>query len=178
MLGLQRHTKGATSKDFTFNPSDRISNYKEGFKPGVNLPALLPINIPFYLYVIPVILAAAIIFSSMVFFQDKLSFIGLVGASQNLKVHDINISYDKEHGNIVASYKVVNASQEFVPLSNIRIRLLDSHHKVLKSHIADHAHSNLAPRQYVTIRTNFSEAPPNVEYIDITLGSKFDFILR
>ena len=160
------------------SPSDRVGETAEKFKPGVNLPALLPINIPIYLYVIPILLAAAIMFSAVVFFQDRLSFLGLVGTSSNLGVHDVNIVYDREHGNIVANYKIVNTSQEFIPLSSIRIRLLDANHRILKTHIANESSSSLAPKQYVTIRTNFSEAPINVEFIDITLGNRLDFLLR
>lgn len=157
---------------------DRVGSTTEKFKPGVNLPALLPINIPLYLYIAPVLLAAAIIFSSMVLFQDKLSFMGLLGTSDNLSVHDINIEYDKEMGNIVASYKIVNMSPEFVSVPQIRIRLLDGKHRTLKSHVASNTNSTLAPKQYVTIRTNFADAPPNVQFIDISLGNKLDFILR
>jgi len=142
------------------------------------LPALLPINIPLYLYVIPIILTAAIIFCCAILFQDKLSFLGLTGTSESLMVHDINIDYDRSSGKIVASYKIVNSSQGFVPVPLIRIRLLDANHRTLKTHIVENAKVDLAPKQYITIRTNFAEAPPNVEYMDITLGSRLDFILR
>ncbi len=157
---------------------NRVGSTSDNFKPGVNLPALLPINIPLYLYIAPILLAAAIIFSSMVLFQDKLSFMGLVGTSDNLSVHDINIEYDRQMGNIVASYKIVNMSGEFVQVPQIRIRLLDGKHRTLKSHTASNSSASLAPKQYVTIRTNFADAPPNVQFIDITLGNKLDFILR
>jgi len=170
--------KHTPAQQFSYIIPDRVGAGTDSFKPGVNLPALLPINIPMYLYIAPILLAAAIIFSSMVLFQEKLSFMGLVGTSDNLSVHDIHIEYDKELGNIIASYKVVNTSQEFVSLPLIRIRLLDEKHRTLKSHVASNTNSSLAPKQYVTIRTNFADSPPNVQYIDITLGNKLDFILR
>jgi predicted Zn finger-like uncharacterized protein len=148
------------------------------FLPGVNLPALLPINIPTYLYLLPTILAIAIIFSSMVLFQEKLSFFGLAGTSENLSVHDINIDYNRKDGTIVAGYKIVNSAQQFVPVPLIRIRLLDKDHRPLKTHITHNPNVDLAPKQYVGIRTNFADAPPNVEFIDISLGTRLDFILR
>ena len=167
-----------TAKQYSSIIPDRIGATTNNFKPGVNLPALLPINIPIYLYLAPILLAAAIIFSAMILFQDKLSFIGLVGTSDKLSVHDINIEYDRELGNIIASYKIVNMSEEFIPLPHIRIRLLDAKHHSLKSHVASNTNTDLAPKQYVPVRTIFADAPPNVEFIDITLGNILDFILR
>ena len=158
---------------------DRVGgapNYS--FMPGVNLPALLPINIPLYLYILPTLLSIAIIFSCMVLFQDKLSFLGLSGTSDSLSVHDINIDYNRKDGAIIASYKIVNADQQFVPVPLNRIRLLDKDHRPLKTHITHNPNVDLAPKQYVGIRTNFADAPPNVEFIDIALGNRLDFILR
>lgn len=169
---------GTGREGFTVSMYDRVGKVEEKFRPGVNLPALLQIKIPIYLYIAPILLAAAILFTSMIFFQDKMSILGLTGTSENLKVKDIEIAYDKEHGNIIANYKIVNVSEEFVPLSSIRIRLLDENHRILKSHIASESTSTLAPRQFVAIRTRFSEAPINVEFIDITLGNKLDLLLR
>ena len=157
---------------------DRVGGGAFAFMPGVNLPALLPINIPVYLYILPAILAIGIIFSCMVLFQDKLSFLGLSGTSDSLSVHDINIDYNRKDGSIVANYKIVNGAQKFVPVPLIRIRLLDKDHRALKSHITHNPNVDLAPKQYVGIRTNFADAPPNVEFIDISLGSRLDFILR
>jgi len=157
---------------------DRVGSGSSSFMPGVNLPALLPINIPLYLYIMPAILAIGIIFSCMVLFQDKLSFLGLAGTSDSLSVHDINIDYNRKDGTIVASYKIVNSAQKFVPVPLIRIRLLDKDHRPLKSHITHNPNVDLAPKQYVGIRTNFADAPPNVEFIDISLGNRLDFILR
>lgn len=159
---------------------DRVgsSSPDASFLPGVNLPALLPINIPLYLYILPAFLAIAIIFSSMVIFQDKLSFLGLTGTSNSLSVHDINIDYNRKEGAIVASYKIVNSAGKFVPVPLIRIRLLDKDHRPLKTHITHNPNVDLAPKQYVGIRTNFADAPPNVEFIDIALGNRLDFILR
>ena len=157
---------------------DRVGGTNYSFLPGVNLPALLPINIPLYLYILPTILSIAIIFSCMVLFQDKLSFLGLSGTSDNLSVHDINIDYNRKDGAIIASYKIVNAAQQFVPVPLIRIRLLDKDHRPLKTHITHNPNVDLAPKQYVGIRTNFADAPPNVEFIDIALGNRLDFILR
>ncbi len=170
--------KAPSQETIIYTELDRIETGTPNFKPGVNLPALLPINIPWYLYVMPMLLTAAIIFSCMVMFQDKMSFFGLVGTSDSLSVHDINIGYDRGEGAIVASYKIVNSSKEFVPVPLIRIRLLDEKHRTLKTHIAQNASTDLAPNQYITIRTNFADAPPNVEFIDITLGNRLDFILR
>ena len=168
---------GTGSEGITASRLDRVGK-PEKFEKGVNLPALLPVKIPFYLYVAPVLLAAAIIFTSMILFQDKMTLFGLTGTSENLKVKDIRIAYDREYGNIIANYKIVNTSSEFVPLTSIKIRLLDKNHRILKSHVTSESTSSLAPKQFVAIRTRFSEAPTNVEYIDITLGNKLDLLLR
>jgi len=163
---------------FSISNSDRVGKPVEKFQTGINLPALLPIRIPAYLYITPILLALAIFFTSMVLFQDKLPLFGVIGTSKSLKVHDISIAYDKDHRNIIANYKIVNESSEAVPLAPVRIRLLDKNHRTLKSHIASESKSSLAPKQFVTIRTRFSESPTNVEFIDITLGSKLDLLLR
>ncbi|MEY3197210.1 MAG: hypothetical protein RLZZ59_578 [Pseudomonadota bacterium] len=156
---------------------DRVG-VQSGFSPGVNLPALLPINIPLYLYILPAILSVAVIFSFMVLFQDKLSFLGLAGTSDALSIHDIDIDYNRHGGTIVANYKIINSSNSFVPVPLIRIRLLDHDRRVLKTHVTSNPNVDLSPKQYVTIRTNFAEAPPNVEFIDVALGSRLDFVLR
>jgi predicted Zn finger-like uncharacterized protein len=168
------------NEDFA-EPSSIIPNrvgMDTTFSPGVNLPALLPINIPKYLYILPTILTIAIIFGCMVLFQDKLSFLGLVGTSDALSIHDIDIDYNRHSGTIVANYKIINSSQAFVPVPLIRIRLLDHEHRTLKTHVTANHTVDLSPKQYVTIRTNFADAPPNVEFIDISLGSRLDFVLR
>jgi len=157
---------------------DRVGSANYSFLPGVNLPALMPINIPLYLYILPAILAICITLSCMVIFQDKLSFLGLSGTSESLSVYDINIDYNRKGGAIVASYKIVNAAKQFVPVPLIRIRLLDKDRRPLKTHITHNPNVDLAPKQYVGIRTNFADAPPNVEFIDISLGNRLDFILR
>lgn len=163
---------------FQILKSDKASKHKEQFNPGVNLPALLPTNIPFYLYLAPILLAIAIFFSSAIFFVEKFPFLSLTSAHRELKVKDIHIAYDRDYGNIIAKYKILNKSKGSLSLPSIRIRLLDANHRILKSHVASEASSSLAPKQFVSMRTRFSEAPSNVEYIDITLGNKLDLLLR
>jgi predicted Zn finger-like uncharacterized protein len=165
-------------KNLSFNPTDRVGKSEEKFEKGVNLPALLPISIPFYLYFLPIMLLCAVIFSSLLIFNERLELLGMSRLSKDLSVHDVNIAYDKPNGNIIASYKIVNKSEHIMPLSSIRIRLLDHNHRILKTHIANESHAKLESKQFVTVKTNFSDAPPNVEYIDITLGNKLDFFLR
>lgn len=168
----------SSPKNLSFNTSDRVGKGEEKFEKGVNLPALLPINIPFYLYFVPIILLCAVIFSSLLIFNEKLELIGMNKVSNDLSVHDVNIAYDKPSGNIIASYKIVNKSDHVLPLSSIRIRLLDHNHRILKTHVANESEARLESKQFVTVKTNFSDAPPNVEFIDITLGNKLDFFLR
>lgn len=172
-------SKISTKTNLSFNKADRVGKDNEKFEPGVNLPALLPINIPFYLYFLPIILLCAVIFSSLLIFSERLEFLGINQVSQDLSVHDVNIAYNKNVGNIIASYKIVNKSEKPQQLPLIRIRLLDQNHRVLtKPHVANESNAKLESKQFVTVTTNFSDAPPNVEYIDITLGNNFDFFLR
>lgn len=144
---------------------------------GVNLPALLPIKIPAYLYGLPVLLIGMIIFMILILFQEALG-INSVLNNKDLSIRDLQITNNKELGKIIVNYKVLNSSNKNVTMPLVRIRLFDKDNRVIKSKIDDYSKINLSPSQNVSINTEFAPAPQSTENIDIMIGNKLDFILR
>jgi len=144
---------------------------------GVNLPALLPIKIPQYLYCLPILLISLIIFLSVILFQDKFGIQSFLILGEPC-VTDIHVENNKDQAKIILSYKIVNFSDNQIKMPLIRIRLFDSNNKMLKSHIVDQTKISLSPKQYINIKTEFPSAPKHAKKIDITLGNRLDFMLR
>jgi predicted Zn finger-like uncharacterized protein len=151
--------------------------YKSQLGSGINLPALLPIKIPQYLYTLPMLFICLIIILSIILFQDFWGF-NSSDAAKLLSINDIHITNNKDAGKITITYKIVNSSTQILPMPLVRVRLFDKNNTALKSHVADQTDIALSPKQSVSIRTEFSSVPDITEKIDITLGSRLAFILR
>lgn len=144
---------------------------------GVNLPALLPINLPSYLCITPVFLVALIIFILVMCYSDSLGLTSNSNEYSGITINDVNITHKKDAHKIIMQYKVMNTSEKKVIIPLVRIRLFDNEHRVLQTHV-ESAAVQLNPKQYVSIRTEFTSIPPIAKSIDITLGNKLDFLLR
>jgi predicted Zn finger-like uncharacterized protein len=143
---------------------------------GVNLPALLPIKIPPFLYGLPAFLIILILFLFTILFQET---VGIRPASiiDAFSIKDINIENQKDVGKVVVSYRIVNGSDDKLPMPLVRIRLLDENHRVLSSH-TEVANMDFLPKQSVRIKTEFASVPGAANKIDISLGNMLDFMLR
>lgn len=144
---------------------------------GVNLPALLPIKIPPFLYGLPILLISMIIFLVTTIFSHTFGLHSILD-NPNLSIHDLQITNNKELGKIMVSYKVLNSSDKNIKMPLVRIRLFDKNNRVIKSKIDDYSKIELSPAQNVNINTEFVPAPFDTKNIDIMLGNKLDFILR
>lgn len=144
---------------------------------GVNLPALLPVKIPPYLFVMPVLMIGLIVFMLTMLFPNKLGVDSLLN-SDEVSIKDMQIVNQKDIDKITVNYKVHNSSLKDVKMPLVRIRLFDKDNRVLKSLIDDHTNIDMSPDQYIQVKTEFVPAPPSVDSIDIMIGNKIDFILR
>lgn len=144
---------------------------------GVNLPALVPIKIQPYLYVMPILMIGLIIFMLTILFADNLGADSLLN-NNKLAIKDIQIENQQDLGKIVVSYKVHNSANTKTKMPLIRIRLLDKNNRVIKSLVDDHTKIEMSPNQFIQIKTEFVPAPPSTETVDIMIGNKIDFILR
>lgn len=143
---------------------------------GVNLPVLLPIKMPSFLYGLPVLLIGMIIFMVTTLFSNVFEVHSILN-NKNLSTHDLQITNDKDQGKILVSYKILNTSDKNVKMPLVRIRLLDKNNRVINTKIDDYSKIELSPGQNVYINTEFADAPLEAENIDVTLGNKLDFIL-
>ncbi len=143
---------------------------------GVNLPALLPIKIPLYLYGLPVFLIGMIVFMTITLFQDFFELHSVLN-DKDLSIRDLQITNNKELGKIIVNYKVLNSSTNNIKMPLVRIRLFDKNNRVINSRVDNHSDINLSPSQNISISTEIP-VPPSTENIDIMLGNKLDFILR
>jgi predicted Zn finger-like uncharacterized protein len=159
-----------------------VMNFDNSYTPpvignGVNLPALLPIKIPEYLYFLPFILIGLIITLSVILFPN---IYGIDSALNHpkLNIKDIHVESQKELGKVIISYKVMNSSPKNIQMPLVRIRLIDKNSRPVKSYVEDKTSVTLLPNQYVNIKTEFVAVPASTKNIDITLGNRLDFILR
>ena len=144
---------------------------------GVNLPALVPVKIPKYLYMVPILMIGFIIFMLTMLFPNNLGTPSLL-SSNHLKIKDIQIEHLKNLDKISVSYKVHNSSGNTVRMPLVRIRLFDKDNRVLKSLVDDHTNIDMSPNQFIQVKTEFVPAPKSTDNIDIMIGNKVDFILR
>lgn len=140
---------------------------------GVNLPALLPVKIPLYLYILPMVLIGLILLMSVMLFPHNL---GL--NRQDLSIKDLQLERRKESDKISVTYKIHNISNHNIQMPLVRIRLFDSGGRVIKTLIEDHTKVNLSPEKFIQIKSEFVPAPANADSIDIMIGNKMDFLLR
>lgn len=152
-------------------------NAKPIFGSGINLPALLPIKIPQYLYILPLLLISLIIALSIILFPNIFGIQSLTKTNE-LSIKDVRVENNKNVDKLIINYKIVNSSNYVRAMPLVRIRLLDEKKRIIKSHIDNQTNVNLAPKQYISIKTEFNSLPPSTEQVDITLGNKIDFILR
>ncbi|NRB10517.1 MAG: zinc-ribbon domain-containing protein [Rickettsiaceae bacterium] len=143
---------------------------------GVNLPALLPIKIPVYLYILPVFFLMLISLMFVVIFPEKFNIDSLAETS-GLTIEDVSIKHLKEIDKITVSYKVLNSSKDHMKMPLIRIRLCDNNGRILKSYV-DERDVKLAPQQMISIRTEFAPPPAKTHSVDIMLGGRMDFWLH
>ncbi len=143
---------------------------------GVNLPALLPMKIPPYLYMMPVVMIGLIIFMLVMLFPDNLGFESLLN-SDNLSIKDVQIVKQQDIEKITVSYKVHNTSLKDVKMPLVRVRLCDNNNKVLKS-LTDYHTNIISPNQFLQVKTEFMPVPSSADNIDIMMGNEVDFILR
>jgi len=143
---------------------------------GVNLPALLPMKIPPYLYMMPVVMIGLIIFMLVMLFPDNLGFESLLN-SDNLSIKDVQIVKQQDIEKITVSYKVHNTSLKDVKMPLVRVRLFDKNNRVLKS-LTDYHTNIISPNQFLQVKTEFMPVPPSADNIDIMMGNEVDFILR
>ena len=146
------------------------------FGKGVNLPALLPIKFPPYLFVMPILIIGLIILMLTMLFPNKLGVDSLFN-SNVVSIKDLQIVNQKDINKITVNYKVHNSSLKKMKIPFVRIRLLDKNNKVLKSLIDNHTNIDVSPDQSLQVKTEFIPAPRSVDKIDIMIGNKIDFIL-
>lgn len=144
---------------------------------GVNLPALVPIKIPFYLLISPIFLLLLMILISYIFLGGGSDIITNNSSFQGVAINDINIERKAEINKMIVKYKIINNTEQDRQIPLVRIRLLDKDNRVLQTH-TEKPSVNLKPKQFVSIKTEFNAIPPSAKEIDITLGNKFNFLLR
>jgi predicted Zn finger-like uncharacterized protein len=144
---------------------------------GINLPALLPIKIPPYLFVMPVLMIGLIIFMLAMLFPNKLGADSLLNSNE-VSIKSMQIVNEKDIDKITVNYKVHNASLKDVKMPLVKIRLFDKNNRVLKSRIDDRTNIDMSPDQLIQVKIEFVPAPPSVDSIDIMIGNKVDFLLR
>ena len=141
---------------------------------GSNLPAVIPVKIPIYLYIFPIILAFLIIFINTVFFYDY-AFAALK-VNPNLSIRDVSLENHLSQKRVIVHYKIFNKSQKVAVMPLIRVRLIDKNDKVIKSYTLDNK-IMLETQRHISIKTEFNSVPYTVNRFDITLGNKLDFML-
>jgi predicted Zn finger-like uncharacterized protein len=145
---------------------------------GINLPALLPIKIQPYLYVMPVVMIGLIIFMIIMVFPTSLGINTLLN-SNNLSIKDVQVQNQKDLDKITISYKVHNSAATIVKMPLVRIRFFDKNGKIIDSKIDDQNNNvDMSPKQDIQINTEFVPASSAADSIDIMIGNKIDFILR
>ena len=145
---------------------------------GINLPALLPIKIQPYLYVMPVVMIGLIIFMLIMVFPTSLGINTLLN-SNNLSIKDVQVQNQKDLDKITISYKIYNSASTIVKMPLVRIRFFDKNGKIVESKIDDqNINVDMSPHQFIQIKTELVPAPSAADSIDIMIGNKIDFILR
>ncbi|KAF8818654.1 MJ0042-type zinc finger domain-containing protein [Rickettsia endosymbiont of Cardiosporidium cionae] len=142
-----------------------------------NLPVILPVKIPFYLYIIPIFLFSIIVFMIVMTFPRAFSIPSFLD-NNRLKIEDVKISYDEDREHIVVDYKIFNISNRKTEMPLVRVRLLDDSNRVLKMDIVERKNLVFSPKQYLHFQTEFKSVNKDITIVDLMLGNKLDFLLR
>lgn len=141
-----------------------------------NLPAVIPVKVPIYLYVLPFILISLISFLLLACFYDQIDLLKELEVNKHIKVDEVYVDSVKNH-KIAVHYKIVNTSSDphVVPL--IRIRLLNDENEALKEHFVNNK-VLLEGKSKIDVRTEFTNVPKDAKKFDITLGNRLDFLIH
>nr|WP_253308088.1 MJ0042-type zinc finger domain-containing protein [Rickettsia endosymbiont of Ceutorhynchus assimilis] len=146
----------------------------EFYTEGSGLPALLPRKPPNYSF-FSLLWISFIIFSSIILLEDNCRF--LVRYDQ-LKIDHIVIQDIKNPDRIKISYAVTNPSSYQISNLIFRVRIIDKNRKILDSYVTNKMNINILPDQTINMAIELDGLPPFAEYLDITIGNKFDFLFK
>lgn len=95
--------------------------------------------------------------------------------SNSFSVNNVNI-VRVDSGNVLVSYVIKNNTDKPSHLPIMRFRFYDDKGLIIKRFLVENVTTKLEPKQSVSINREFSVSDARV--VDVTLGSKLDFLLR
>ncbi len=151
---------------------------------GYNLPTVIPIEIHYILYIVPVIFSTLIMVTIWLLYPgltDKVGICGTMCAGKNMKIENVIYDFDKSTNNLNIRYNITNIGDEKSPIPLVEIFLSDKHKVKLTSLTADPNKLGsmvLSPGKSISAKTAFAQISPEAQYLQIRLGSYMKFLFR
>lgn len=145
---------------------------------GIHLPVVLPREPEKSSSDWIIILTMFLIFSFAIFFSRSVDFDFTNKLSSDLVISEVKVDHHKDTDKMVMRYKIENEGDHTAQMPEILIRIFDAEHKLLKTYKMIGGEAELEPHQHLKFRTEFVGIPVNADIIDVTIGSKLDFIFK
>jgi len=125
-----------------------------------------------------IILVMFLIFSFAIFFSKSVDFDFINKPSDDLIISEVKVYHAKDTNKMTLRYKVTNDGKQAAPIPHLRIKLFDSANKLIQTYEMTGAVAEVEPLAAIKLRTEFDGIPENAETIEVTIGSKLDFLFR
>lgn len=145
---------------------------------AVHLPAVIPIERHItYKNHSNILLIGMITLLCTMLFASKFGYTELT-QKHSVIIEDLAMEKDSDTNKIILKYKAYNNSKYTTKVPLLKVQLMDSNHKVLKTQIINNKKVKLYPNKFVWIKTDLLHSPKNTENIQVILGNRLDFLLN
>ncbi|MDX1923779.1 MAG: zinc-ribbon domain-containing protein [Rickettsiaceae bacterium] len=151
---------------------------------GSNLPTIIPVTIPTFLYLLPVMFCFLISGTVWILYPEFSQRIGICGAmcsSKDMRVENVIYEYDKVTNKLKVEYSIVNRSNHKQKSPLVQVKVVDKHDVKLKSIIANPNEQRdifIPPNKSIKAQAEFTSLSPESKYLEISLGSNMKFLFR
>lgn len=98
--------------------------------------------------------------------------------NRDVTIENLTIQKNDNTKKITLKYKVYNAAEHATKMPLLKIQLMDSRQRVLKTKIVDNSTVKLHPNKCVWITTDILHAPTGIENVKVIIGNRLDFLLN
>ncbi|MDX2050254.1 MAG: zinc-ribbon domain-containing protein [Rickettsiaceae bacterium] len=149
-------------------------SFKQNIVTGSNLPAIIPITIPPFLYIAPVIFSSLILLTLWLFYPDITDNFGMCGpmcAGNGVRIEEIAYDYHKDEKKVIVEYSIANRTNSNINAPLVQLNLIDSNNNILTIDRADLKGILLKPGKSLRAKAEFTNVSPRARYMRIAVGS-------
>ncbi|MBL3284895.1 hypothetical protein Sarmat_00754 [Rickettsiales endosymbiont of Paramecium tredecaurelia] len=133
-------------------------------------------NTSYLLYLTTVVLLAFI--TAIVLFGFRDWYLADVTLSSKINLSLSDVQMINQDNKLTILSKIINNSSKVDAVPLVRIRLLDHKDRVVEQKLLNYQQIALQPGQEFNIKIDFDCVTQKIKYADVSIGSKWDFLVR